>query len=154
MLSIEIKGDQREMNQRLNERGGILSFAIVGAVLALLLLGGILLAKQQARWARNVDNPETAITENEKPSQNQPQQTENGTGTNPGSNTQAPTTGRTGEPSTNSNTTGQLPVSGPSEIPSAGPEDVLGLTITLAMISAGLYARQKSQKTLRTSALK
>lgn len=158
MLNTEIKGDQLEMNQQFKERGGILNFVIVGAVLTILLFGGIMLAKQQARMARGADNPGTAVTETEKPSENKPEETKNNPNNNAsGGDNPVAAPGRTNNgtaPNNNNNAADRLPVSGPSEIASAGPEEMLAPLVTLALVTAAVYANRKSQKSLRASALK
>lgn len=165
---------RRNHNQ---QSGGIVSFIVVGFVLAALLGGGIILSKQQARVASRADTvavnktgadntaTDTAPTDtapadtskDNKPvgdggNQN-PQPTTQDPATPPPSRVQdaAPTAPRTG-PSAGYDDA--VPQTGPSQIAATGSEDALVPTAAvLALMAAGLVSYRRSSSKLRTTAL-
>ena len=147
-----------------NQRGGIVSFVVVGVVLAGLLAGALYLSKQQGREART-DTPAPQIAERntdtqkapaEKPAEKKenPQtnnETSNGGQSNGSSNDRS--TSQTGDQTPGS--TDRVANTGPSsDIPSTGPVETVATVIALTGMTFALYRHGSSRRDLRHSALR
>lgn len=139
------------MNVSQKEQGGVLSFIIIGLVLTVLLVGGVLLAKQQARLARSDTGTSTTqdlSNDTSAPADETPQSDNPATGgTSSGDSSDS-----TGLGDNNS-----LPTSGPSgvdTIPSAGPANIMAGAVGLGAATAGVYMYVQSSRRVRSSALK
>lgn len=154
------------MKDRRYEQGGVVSFVIVGAALALLLTGAILWAKNQRGTQVQTASPQTTQTTQNTgkettntvnlPSGNTaPQQnpSSNVTTTPPPATTPAPTPTTTPAPATPQK---KVASTGPSvdQIPSTGPVEVFATAVALSVVSAAVYILAQSQKRVRASALK
>ena len=129
-----------------NEQGGVLSFILISFVLTALLVGGVLLAKQQARLARGASETSTTQETSNTPPVSEEQDNDRQA---------APNNSPSGTTSDNGN--GSLPISGPSEIetiPSAGPANVVASAVSLGAATAGVYMFVQSNRRVRDSALK
>ena len=148
------------MHSNRDERGGIVSFVVVGVLLAGLLVGGIYLVKRQGEAAQAdsaaqetaqiKENAENAAKEAENTAKSE---TDEDTTANSGS------TAATGQPKGgDGNTTGtgssRVATTGPSDVPSTGPEDTLAIVVVMAAGVAGFWYYTESRRTLVRSALK
>jgi FtsZ-interacting cell division protein ZipA len=131
------------------QAGGIVSFVVIGLVLAGLLGGGLYFSKQQARQARDSDTTTPQVTVNEKETE-----TESGAaGTDEERDVPATTTPQTTpkpatpapqaaqpqrQPATD--TTNRVATTGPSDsIPATGPKETAAVISALAVITFAGY---------------
>ena len=144
-----------------NQRGGIVSFVVVGVVLAGLLAGALYLSKQQGREARN-DTPAPQIAEQNTDKQKAPteksdvkstdQQTSN---TTDNSSNSSSTGNRTSDESQAPRSTDRVANTGPSEnIPSTGPVETVATVTALAGLTFALYRHAASRRGVRFSSLR
>ena len=157
------------MRNRRYEQGGVVSFVIVATVLALLLVGAILWAKQQGKVNTPVvKQPVTQVAQSSPTTtSNSEQQTTTSTSqeTTPASSSTPATSSTTNQQSTPSSTTStatntqvtsnKVASTGPSvdQLPSTGPAELFMTTVALSAVSATVYVLARSRRQLRSSAL-
>jgi hypothetical protein len=149
------------------QRGGIVSFVVVGVVLAGLLAGGLYLSKQQGREARtDVPAPQVAErdTDREEPAsptvrdETRPAETSEGA-QNSGRDT-APATSQpsgTGTTRTDQRTdqrTDHVANTGPSDIPATGPAETMVTVIALVGLTFAAHRHFGSRRSRRAAALR
>ena len=166
------------MENRRYEQGGVVSFLVIALALGALLVGGIVLMKNQTKSAQGTNN--VAVTEQEKQTDNEPAVEQERTDTEQEKETapsteQAPATTQNNTPSVSSSTPVPTPAAetptagtatrvvptGPSygddttgALPSTGIEDALAPLFALGGIGVGIYVFAESQRKLRLNALK
>ena len=158
------------MRNRRYEQGGVVSFVIVATVLALLLVGAILWAKQQGKVNTPVvKQPVTQVAQSSPTTttSNSEQQTNTSTSqeTTPASSSTSATSSTTNQQSTPSSaastatntqvTSNKVASTGPSvdQLPSTGPAELFMTTVALSAVSATVYVLARSRRQLRSSAL-
>lgn len=150
------------MNIQDKERGGIVVFAIVGVLLAGLLIGGLYLSKNQARIARDNESPTVAIDtakEAEEAEEKSPATTKDETKNTPAPapSTPAPkpdTSTKPATPAAPSVPSTRLPTSGPSSaVPATGPADTFLGIVVVTTITFVSFVFFQSNSRLRRSAL-
>lgn len=146
-----------------NQRGGIVSFVVVGVVLAGLLVGGLYLSKQQGREARtDVPAPQVAErgTDREEPAsptvrdETRPAESNEGAGSS-GRDT-APATNQpsgTGTARTDQRTD-RVANTGPSDIPATGPAETMVTVIALIGLTFAAHRHFGSRRSRRAAALR
>lgn len=148
------------------ERGGIVSFVVVGVVLAGLLAGALYFSKQQGREARNNSpvaevaerNPEPEAAPEEAPaaeSRNEQTEQAGSNGQNTAQNP-APTNNRQAGGGTvqTPDTTDRVATTGPSDIPSTGPAETAVVVAGLAGLTFAASRHFLARRHLRQSALR
>lgn len=154
------------MTDRRYEQGGVVNFVVIAVVLALLLVGGIWLAKRPNRTTAGVNSPsDSSKTSNDtKKEQNSSSKTGGddsvknkdsvvSSGGAKGVN------GSSNQPSSSGNAlpvTEDIASAGPSvdEIPSTGPVEVIATVLMMSAGGAGTHYLIQSRKSFRSSALK
>ena len=149
-----------------NQRGGIVSFIIVGVVLAGLLGGALFFSKQQGRQARdatpapqiakNSDNSSDSTKKDDKPAETAPKI--DTTKSDQPATTAVPTTPKPATPTapaTSSTSTDRVANTGPSaELPSTGPAETTAVVIALGALTFAGYKFMTARRSLRASALR
>jgi cytoskeletal protein RodZ len=135
------------------QAGGIVSFVVIGLVLAGLLGGGLYFSKQQARQARDSDTTTPQVTANETNTESGANDKGSDTATDtPAATTQetkpkpatpAPQTPRQNQPATPAPATGgtnRVATTGPSDsIPATGPKETTAALMALAFLTFAGY---------------
>ena len=149
---------------RLNMRGSVASFVVVGAVLAALLLGSIYVVKTQLSTTVSDIEQEVAVettatddatndtaSESSDDATTQDKQTETNTTTNTDTTTEADTTDKQTtvvEEATNDEEA--MPATGVTvdELPTTGPAETFGMILALGTLAASItyYRRSLSAK--------
>lgn len=127
---------------RTNEGGSVLSFAVVGVILAILMIGGVMVVRQQAvnnqkpapHKVVGVDKNKTATTPpsegNKAPEPQAPAPSKSGSTTTPVP--QAPT-----------------PAPNTKELPHTGPVETITTLLALGMLTASFVAYLQSRRAAR-----
>ena len=146
------------MHSNRDERGGIVSFVVVGVLLAGLLVGGIYLVKRQGEAARaDSAAQETAqIKENAEKAAKEAEETAKSEAEKDSTVANSGATGQPkgGDGSTTGTGSSRVATTGPSDVPSTGPEDTLAIVVVMAAGVAGFWYYTESRRTLVRSALK
>jgi len=148
------------MNTRDNQRGGIVVFAVVGVLLAGLLVGALYLGKHQADIAKEnapapvaIDTEKEATKAGKGTADTKKNQAENKPAASPAKPSSPSQTPATSSTQTSTPSTAAVANTGPSNVASTGPEDTfLGIVVVTAMSFAGLAFIQSNTR-LRRSAL-
>lgn len=139
----------------LRQSGSTLSFALVGTLLAVLLVGGIILVRQAN--LRVAKSPSTTTSTTPQPSPqpsgnstatNQPESTSSGTGSS-SSSTSTPTA-TTNSESTTSPTSTPSATTPTAGLPVTGPSDSLWTIFALGILAWAATAYRKSRSPLLT----
>lgn len=144
------------------QSGNVIAFIIVGIALAALLAGGIYASKQQGRVASRAD---TVAVNTEDSSKNESEAQEKSEApkdeSSQSQNTQQSQNPAPAAPANNNSNSGsgsasqpQVPHTGPSSIASTGPEDGILPAVTFGLLTIGVISYVRSQRSLRSSALK
>ncbi len=157
-----------------DQRGGIVSFVVVGVVLAVLLLGALYASKQYARNVRDGGNSDqvaqdpnagaanqTQPKSEDKPSSESTQGSRNSSSASESGQSSTPSaSGSTDSsrqsPSTESTaptSSGRIANSGPSDIPATGPSEVFALTAGAGFMVFAAYQYLLSRQHYRHSVL-
>lgn len=146
------------MQQNHREQGGVIAYIIVGVVLLGLLAGGVYLAKQQARIARDSGEPGTqapAETQNgqeerQPPETQQPGEQDEETTPAPAPRDDETETGNGAAPVTPSDgdDDAAMPTTGPNNIAATGPEDFVASLVAVAVIGGASTAYLASHRHL------
>lgn len=146
-----------------NQRGGIVSFIVVGVVLVGLLAGGLYVSKHQARVARDTDTsgPQIATkdtTGNKKADPKVGTVVPGSADTKQGSvpQTTAPTQVQGSKPQTPTTpSTEHVANTGPSEpLPSTGPGETGLVTVVLSILAFTGYRFVQTRRDMRRAALR
>ena len=142
------------------QAGGIVSFVLVGLVLAGLLAGGLYLSKQQARQVRDTDTstPQVTVNEEEKSA-------EEGATDSPADSPEAATSEEQAAPEAQNqsgsttpvpNSTNRVATTGPSDamIPATGPAELIAVLAGLTALTFASYRFVDARRGLRRSALR
>ena len=124
---------------RTNEGGSVLSFAVVGAILAILLVGGVAVVRQQfinsqkaAPTSRKVAQPSDNKDKTTAPAASSSDQT-------PANSGQAPSDSSTSTPAPQAATT-------PGSLPHTGPVETLTTIVALGLLTASSTAYLRSRR--------
>jgi cytoskeletal protein RodZ len=144
---------------RTNEGGSVLSFAVVGVILAILLVGGVAAVRQHfidgqkaaptpvqvTKTDKKDTAPAPAASDGSQTPANEGQSASGGSPSAPASNTApAATTPATGDtaPSTTQTTSG-------GELPHTGPMATFGTIVALSLLTGSGVAYMRSRRALR-----
>lgn len=147
------------------QAGGIVSFVVIGLVLAGLLGGGLYLSKQQARQARDTDTTTPQVTAetdtesgatdkgNDAPATNGPQAAPKPAEPTP----QTPQSRNTPatRPAPAAGGTNRVATTGPSDtIPATGPTETAALVLSLVVLTFASYRFVDARRGFLRSALR
>lgn len=152
------------MKNSRHEQGGVVAFAVVGVLLAALLVGGIYFAKKQGEIAKSEaasresqqiqDNAEKAA-ESEAKSNGNDNSTNQSNPSSASTGSSDSTSGAKGnDSSTGTATPSQTATRTPGDVPSTGPEDTLAIVTVMAVGAAGIWYYVASKRSVVQSALK
>lgn len=130
------------MNKKQSERGAILGFVIIGAVLAVLLIAGLYFSKQQARKVATGTTDTTSLTDTTTSSTGPDSKANNDSSTSQNSSSALP-----GDTNSSSNST---PTSSSSAAPiaSTGPTEFAVTLIGLSILAAATASYFQSSRRL------
>ena len=147
-------------NTRTNQGGSVLAFIVVGAALAIAVVGGVYLAQQRGKEAVK-DTPETTQTENKPttgttptPQPTTPGTTNGNTGSNgqtrtpsttPTTGRQIPTTGHDSSKDAAPNVAANPGVNNSTNLPTTGPLDTTLQIIGAAILTIAVVAYVRSE---------
>ena len=153
------------MNSRVNQRGGIVVFAVVGVLLVGLLAGALYVGKQRSEVAKQnapkpiaIDTEKEATTSKNKPqSEAKPSQAQQNTPATPAQsssgNTSSTATTRTSTPKSTP-APASVAQSGPSAVvPATGPSDIAVSVVVMSVVTFVAAVFYRSGLQLRRSAL-
>lgn len=142
---------------RTNQGGSVLGFVIIGGVLALLLVGGIYVAKQQATPESPAATPAPAPSEEKPAPQPQPNDQSGDEkqpapapeeGAQPDTSDNQPTDNQPAQPQEDEPESSQnLPgTGGPKELPRTGPAGALASLVAVVLLTGATTAYLRSRR--------
>lgn len=141
---------------RTNQGGSVVTFAVVGAILVVLLAGGIYYAYQRGSQVRTGE-PLIGSTEHKTAAPSTPKSTDNsGKSSDKSDSTGQPqpqTSTTTPEPNTQSpspSSTGSSSSQASGKIPQTGPADTMYLLVSVAIVAFATARYLRSRASLRT----
>jgi len=144
-------------SQKNGQRGGILTFVLIGVGLLLLLAGGIYVSKNQARHAATTGAPTPQITQSPEQKGENKDEKKDADKPAPKPEQSQPSTRGEQTPPAQQPSTGTQPNianTGPSAIASTGPTETLITAVALGAVVAGLGVYFRSNGRVRHAALK
>lgn len=140
---------------RTNEGGSVLSFAVVGIILAILLVGGVTVVRQHYVSGQKTTSAPTKVTHTDKDKTTAPTAsnsdktpTDEGKASPDGSTgTAAPTTSQDTTSSTNAAPASSAPTAtSGSELPHTGPVETLTTVLAVGLLTSSSIAYVRSRR--------
>lgn len=136
---------------RTNEGGSVLSFAVVGVILAILMLGAVVAVRQQSINSQKPAPQKIAKTDDKKSPATTP--APSGDSTAPAPETTAPSSGSTTTPSApapqTQPSTGGAVVAPNKELPHTGPAETAMTVLAAGLLTASSVAYLQSRRLTR-----
>ena len=124
---------------RTNEGGSVLSFAVVGVILAILLVGGVAVVRQQFISSQKAAPTSRKVAQSSDDKDKTAAPTPSNSGQKPANEGQTPSSGSTSTPAPQAAPT-------PSSLPHTGPVETLTTIVALGLLTASSIAYLRSRR--------
>lgn len=134
---------------RTNQGGSVVTFAVVGAILVVLLAGGIYYAYQRGSQVRTGE-PLIGSTEHKTAAPSMPKSTDNSGKSSDKSDSTGQPQPQTSTTTPEPNTQSPPPSQASGKIPQTGPADTMYLLVSVAIVAFATARYLRSRASLRT----